>query len=92
MNHLTKLVIEPGSLAADHWKNEIIVFLGSAQDRFTPSMRLRIDLSKHYTHALKSTADLARAAGIDLPMACPFALDDLLAEDTDPGALATRLM
>jgi hypothetical protein len=92
IRHLLKLASDPENEAARHWTGETLEFLASAQDYFTPSMRQRIDLHKQYSRALKSTNDLPRSLGPRPPELCPFSLDDLLAEDADPKALATRLM
>jgi hypothetical protein len=93
MLHLLKLHAWPGSRAASHWHDEIGAFLADAGDRFTSSMRQRISLLDQYAKALH----LARTATDDtggprpLPEACPFTLDDLLAERPDITALLARL-
>ena len=91
--HLLKLHAWPGSLAASHWRDEVGTFLADAEDRFTPSMRQRIDLAELYAKALY----LARKATDEgdasqpLPGACPYALEDLLAAHPDVAELVARL-
>lgn len=90
MTHLLKLHGWPHSAAAAHWRDEAGNFLDDAEQRFTPSMRQRIDIDQLYARALRR----ARMALDDdalpsrpLPEACPFALDELLAGDV-PGLIA----
>lgn len=91
MTHLLKLHAWPDSQAAAHWRDEAIVFLDDARDRFSPSMRQRIDLDDLYDRALNRVrfmvhdASTARA----LPEACPFMLDELLTGDI--AELLTKL-
>ncbi len=81
--HLLKLRAWPGSTAAAHWRGEVLGFLDDARDRFTPSMRQRLDVEAIYREALRKV----RSEGEDgpevmaLPEACPFGLEELLAED-----------
>lgn len=85
MLHLLKLHAWPGSPASSHWRDEVGTFLADAEDRFTPSMRQRIDLDELYAKALhlaqKATDDSGEPQS--LPKACPFELDDLLAMRPD---------
>ena len=79
--HLLKLHAWPGSSAAAHWRDEVGAFLDDAAQRFTPSMRQRIELEELYAKALRRARETADATGEPrpLPDACPFRLDDLLA-------------
>ena len=88
LRHLLKLHVWPDSPSAAHWRGEIVVFLGSARRRFSPSMRQRI-----YADALRAVetergqtplADIV--AGV-----CPFTLDDLLSSPPDVAELMSRL-
>jgi hypothetical protein len=85
MLHLLKLHAWPGSPAASHWRDEVGTFLADAEDRFTPSMRQRIDLDELYAKALHLAQKATDASGKPrpLPEACPFTLDDLLAARSD---------
>jgi hypothetical protein len=91
VTHLLKLHAWPDSPAAAHWHDEAGVFLDDAANRFTPSMRQRIDLDDLYAKALRRAATARDAAGLPrpLPETCPFTLDELLAGDI--AALAARL-
>ena len=88
-----KLHAWPHSAAAAHWRDEAGAFLVDAEDRFTPSMRQRIDLEEIYAKALHLAQAATDASGepAPLPGACPFALDDLLCGRPDVAALAARL-
>jgi hypothetical protein len=82
MIHLLKLHLTPDDLAREHWLTELDAFLDDAADRFSPSMRQRIDLDAIF--AKSRVRVLRRAAGgsaVTLPVACPWTLDDLLAGD-----------
>jgi len=59
------------------------VFLDDAEGAFTPSMRQRIALDELYAKALRRVRSLQDVVGPPrpLPVACPFALDALLAGD-----------
>jgi Domain of unknown function DUF29 len=89
--HLLKVHVSPGSLAAGHWRREVVGFQKNARRRFTPSMRQRIDVEKLYREAVEEVrADIEDgAAPRALPDASPFTLDDLLAGDR--GMLLARL-
>ena len=90
---LLKLHAWPRSPAAAHWRDEVMMFLADAEDRFSPSMRQRLDLDDLYADA----ADRVRAATDDagaprpLPDACLLTLDELLAKPRDLAALVAKL-
>ena len=81
MIHLLKLHLSPTDLARDHWLTEVEVFLDDAAQRFSPSMRQRIDLDTIFAKARARGS--RHSAGQILPEVCPWALDDLLAADVD---------
>lgn len=88
--HLLKLRAWPDGPAAAHWRSEVMGFLDDARDRFTPSMRKRIDLAELYVDALyRSRGEDREGAGP--PDTCPFALDDLLIVQPDVMALVAVL-
>ena len=93
MLHLLKLQAWPDSPAASHWRSEVGVFLVDAADRFTPSMRQRIDLDELHAKALYLMRQGIDAGGEarPLPEACPFTLDDLLDARPDVTVLLQRL-
>ncbi len=78
--HLLKLQGWPKLNAGQHWRAEVIAFQANLGDRFTPSMRQRIDLTALYAQARNQIAPLrlggeaARAS----PSVCPVTLDQLL--------------
>lgn len=91
--HLLKLHAWPGSMAAAHWRSEVIGFRTDMRDRFAPSMRQRISLDEIYRAALEQVQ-----VGTDdtneprpLPVACPFVLDDFLALNADVQTLVQKL-
>ena len=90
---LLKLHAWPRSPAAAHWRDEVMMFLADAEDRFTPSMRQRIDLDELYAKALHLARAATDATGEPrlLAEACPFTLNELLAGRPDVAALVTKL-
>ena len=91
MTHLLKLHAWPGSRSAAHWRGEAGVFLDDAGQRFTPSMRQRVELEALYVKALRRAREASDDAGAPqpLPDVCPFGLDELLAGEL--GALTGKL-
>lgn len=89
MTHLLKMRAMPDNPAHRHWGAEVVAFLGGARRNFTPSMRQRIDLADLYAEAL--AAARIEAPGVELPAACPFTQDELLAAQPDVFALVGRL-
>ena len=83
MVHLLKLRAVPDVQVAAHWREETGTFLDDAAQRFTPSMRQRIDLDVLYGRAIRRARALSTDAGgqATLPELCPFTLDELLAGD-----------
>ena len=80
--HLLKIRGWPDSSSVDHWRGEVASFQADAEQRFSPSMRQRIDLAKLYDGALKQVEG-TRYDGVaprDWPATCPFTLDELLTE------------
>ncbi len=86
--HLIKLLLEPHSEAARHWRGEIFGFHSEMRRRFTPSMRRRIDIEELWTLAREQSALLLESdRAVQLPAHSPFSLDDLLVERLDTDAL-----
>ena len=81
MIHLLKIHLAPDDLTRDHWLTELDAFLDDAAERFSPSMRQRIDLDGSFAKAQARV--LRRAPGQVLPATCPWTLDELLAGDSD---------
>jgi Domain of unknown function DUF29 len=89
--HLLRLHLHVDGPAA-HWRAETVGFLADAEARFTPSMRQRINLDALYRKALNQIrASEGDAASRTLPQTCPFALEDLLADEVDVTGLVVRL-
>ncbi len=91
MIHLLKLHAWPASQSTGHWRGEAGVFLDDAAQRFTPSMRQRVELDGLYAKALRRAREATDDTGAPrpLPDACPFGLDELLAGDL--AGLAAKL-
>jgi Domain of unknown function DUF29 len=82
LTHMLKAEAWPLSREVPHWQAEARRFRGDAADRFTPSMRQRIDLSKLYRRALRAVPETIDGQS-PLPMSeiCTVTLDDLLSDD-----------
>jgi hypothetical protein len=91
--HLLKLHAWPESPAAAHWRGEAVGFLADARDRFSPSMRHRIEIADLYRAASDQVRAEATAPHEAPPLsaACPLTLDDLLAPRPDPVAILAKL-
>ena len=81
--HLLKVRGWPDSPSAVHWRGEIGTFQADAVQRFTPSMRQRIDLAKIYQKVRASQLGLRydEIDGRAGPAECPVSLDELLTLD-----------
>lgn len=88
--HLLKIALEPDAHPVAHWREEILNWHADLQQRFTPSMRQRIDLDKAWRLAARQ---VSRAATLDreqekrIPKSGPISRDVLLADDIDLEAL-----
>ncbi len=83
MLHSLKLRAWPDSAAAAPWRQETGTLLDDAKDRFTPSMRQRIDLDELYAKALRRARSVTDDKGHprQLPDVCPFTSNQLLDGD-----------
>ncbi len=92
MIHLIKIHLSSDDLAQIHWHIELDAFCDDAANRYTPSMRQRIDVNSIWVRARKlmlryfSAEPLTRT----LPERCPWSLDELLAGDHDQLLAALR--
>jgi hypothetical protein len=78
--HLLKLRGWPELDSERHWRSEIAAFQTGLEDRFSPSMRQRVDLAKIYARA-KRQIDLLRyddKEALPSSATCPVTLDQLL--------------
>lgn len=65
-----------------HWEAEARGFRDDAADRFTPSMRQRINVAELYARALRRLpATIDGIPPLPVPAECPVTLDELLAAD-----------
>ena len=79
--HMLKAEAWPLAPYVPHWQGEARRFRGDAADRFTPSMRQRIDMTKLYRRALRAMPEtIDGLPGLPVPPSCPVTLDDLLGE------------
>ena len=91
--HLMKLHAWPESRSTGHWGSEAIGFMDDARDRFSPSMRQRIELSDVYEAALRGLATATDESGHsrEVRPSCPYSLDELIAKTPDLPTLAAKL-
>jgi len=91
MTHLLKLRVWPDSRFAAEWREEAAICLDDAQNRFSLSMRQKIDLEKLYARVVQRTIAVADDMSLSNLAAarCPFELDQLL--DGNIKTLIARL-
>ena len=87
---LMKVRLQPGGPVA-HWADEVDQFLDEAASRITPAVRRRVDLDSVYKRALRRMRRHLVSDATPLPRACPYTLDELLAEEPDIYALVAKL-
>ncbi|WP_428532202.1 DUF29 domain-containing protein [Rhodopila sp.] len=69
----------PLSRDAPHWQSEARVFRAQAANRFTPSMRQRLDLDRIYRQTLRALPEtIDGQPPLPVPEVCPVTLDELL--------------
>jgi hypothetical protein len=82
MAHRLKAIGWPDARDAANWRADARRFAIDAADRFTPSMRRRIDLPRIFGRALRVLPEhMDGTPPLALPAGCPWSLEDLLAED-----------
>jgi hypothetical protein len=80
--HMLKAEAWPHSRDTPTWRADAVTFSTDAADRFAPSMRQRIDLTRIYRQALRALpAAIDGQPPLPVPESCPVTLDELLAED-----------
>jgi muconolactone delta-isomerase len=94
LRHLLKLSLSPATWNTGSWLSEVSEHANCARDAFSPGMRQHIDLEKIWRKA-REQANYS-LAGYDEPqaaadLACPFTLDELIAEEFDPRAAKRTL-
>jgi hypothetical protein len=92
LEHMLKVHAWPAG-PGEHWRGEILTFLGDAADRWTPSMRRHIDLPALFARAcfVVGSQTIDGRPPRDLPPACPFTLDDLILPPPGGRELAALL-
>src|SRR5476651_1094208 len=79
--HRLKAEAWPDSRDVPHWRAEERTFRNQARRRFAPSMRQRLDVPGIYADALRGLPDTSDGVvPLPVPPACPFTLDELLAQ------------
>jgi hypothetical protein len=82
MAHRLKVIGWPDMRDVAHWQADARRFAIEAADRFTPSMRQRLDLARVYQRALRILPEHVDGKPLlALPAECPWSLQELLAED-----------
>jgi len=82
--HRLKAMAWPNSRDADNWRADAERFAGDAADRFTPSMRQRLDVAQIYRRALRAVpATMYGEQRPPLPADSPWTLDELLGTEDD---------
>jgi len=92
--HLIKVAFSPADQPKAGWLAEVGLHHAQALDHFSSSMRDKIDPARLWQQALTYAGRALRDYGEpDLPgdLACPFTLDELLADDFDADAAVDRL-
>ena len=86
MLHELKALAWPDSVHVPHWQAEAREQRDNARADYTPSMRDKIDVAELYRRALRALPTASDGvAPLPVPLACPYALDELLAEDDPEG-------
>jgi len=79
--HMLKAEAWPLSRDAPTWRADAIRFRADAADRYTPSMRQRLDLDRVFRQALRALPDsIDGQPPSPVPEICPRTLDDLLSD------------
>lgn len=82
MAHRLKALGWPNARDVANWEADARRFGIDAADRFTPSMRQRLDLGRIYRRALRIfPARMANKPQQPLPAECPWSLEELFGED-----------
>ncbi len=80
--HMLKAQAWPEARAVENWLADARAFRAQAANRFVPSMRQRLDLSRIYRQALRAVpAVMDGKPPQTLPAICPTTVDQMLGED-----------
>jgi hypothetical protein len=79
--HMLKAEAWPLSRDVPHWRAEARGLRSDAADRFSPSMRQKIDMAELYRRAIQRLpATIDDQPPLPVPEQCPVTLDELLGE------------
>lgn len=85
--HLITVCSDPASRAIPHWRTGATIFHADLVQRYTPSMRQRIDLQRSWRLALRvareSLREHGRETGPQMPADGPFRHEEIVAETFD---------
>ncbi|GAA0603619.1 hypothetical protein GCM10009416_46530 [Craurococcus roseus] len=94
MLHALKALAWPEHRDAEHWQQEIAVFLANAQDGFQPGMQQHVDPAEIYARALKRLRKLPPIGDVPpraLPEAVALTAAELRSEDFGALDLLDRI-
>jgi hypothetical protein len=81
--HRLKAEAWPMSREVPHWQSEARRFCADAADRYSPSMRQRLDLARIYRRALRVMPEtIDGQPPLPVSEVCPVSLDELVGDDT----------
>ncbi|MCA3264975.1 MAG: DUF29 domain-containing protein [Azospirillum sp.] len=92
---LLKLAALPHARERTHWLAEVEEFQARAAETFKPSMSQLVDLDRAWSLAKRSATTVVEEMGgasLNVPTACPFGLDELVAEDFDARSALLRFV
>ena len=85
MAHRLKALGWPDARDVENWEADARGFASDAADRFTPSMRQRLDLGRIHQRALRNLPrQMDGKPPLPLPAACPWSLEELFGADAPP--------
>ncbi|MGB5768582.1 MAG: DUF29 domain-containing protein [Crocosphaera sp.] len=74
--HRLKLDYLQDELNHNHWEIEINAFVDQIEDKLTPTLKNKIDISKIYARSKRDV--IKQYPKLNIPENCPYSLDDLL--------------
>jgi phytoene/squalene synthetase len=93
--HILKIFADPASLSQRQWRVETAGFLKGARKRFRPSMARAIDLAEIWREAIDSAERELKAYDrvppANIPLVCPFGLEDILDQAFDDNRAVQAL-
>jgi hypothetical protein len=79
LTHMLKADAWPHSREVPHWRAEARGLRADAADRFSPSMRQKIDMAELYRRAIERLpVTMDGQPSLPVPEQCPMTLDELL--------------